>query len=914
MTKGMRTPRLVAVMNGTAAWTALAVASLLVAPAAAQEASTDQADKAKASEDEEIIVTGYAASIARALANKRSADVISDGIAAEDIGKYPEQNIAESLQRVTGVQITRNLGEGQFLSVRGLDPKFTNTLYNGRQVPSASGTRAFDFQVLTSNFASRVDVYKSPSADLIESGLAATVNMQTIEPLAIGGRKISLSAEGNYDQQLDGGLDPHVSALYSDVFAGGKLGVSLAVDISDRKFNSQNFSTDGVVPDGTFGGPGTQYRVFGLHQNDLIGSNRRRSGTAMIQFRPTDNLEIKLDGIYSWLAQRYDMYQGNNWYTGAGALGPSPTASSTVDADGVQTAWRGTNVFSWVQANRYAFVQEMYSTALSGALTLDKLRVTGEVSYGRAVEKTTQTYVSWATRSPGASLYYDAGVDPGGPFSFGFYNDFNPMDPANYYFFGVQGSYKQPTTDRIWNGKIDATREFDSGMLRAIRFGVNFQDRRLTTTPNNMTNSAVGLPADMTGYLTVHRNPNYFSSYDGPAQFPRTFLTVDLDSLFADYPLDDLVALNPPQQALTRTTSVRERSQAGYVRLDLASSDDQFKMNVGARIVRTDQASSGYIPAPGATLVYGLFGGPNSLSYTAADVLAQKHDYTYVLPSLNARYQIGNDLLVRFAAARVMQRPDMNLLGQASSPNASSGPPPVGTTWRGTLTQGNPNLKPYLSDQLDLSFEWYFGKQSMLGAALFLKDVKNLVLTNYSEQVADVTLYGTGEVRPITLSVAQPVNAESTTIKGAEVGYQQSLDFLPGFLSKIGVRANWTHIWYGSVVLNQGSPAVPLTGISKDTYNLGAYYDDGTFSLHAGYNYRSRWVQDPLSFFGDGIFTEGYGQLDLAANYRINSNLSVNAWVINATESALRQTNRYGVTRLYELSGRRFTVGVRANF
>lgn len=896
-------------LAGTAACSAMAMVALWAPHAAAQTAKDESTE---AQEGEEIVVTGYAASLERALQNKRNSDVISDGIAAEDIGKYPEQNVAESLQRVTGVQITRTLGEGQFLSVRGLDPKFTNTLYNGRQLPSASGSRAFDFQVLTANFASRVDVYKSPSADLIESGLAATVNMQTIDPLTVG-RKLALSVEGNYDQQLEGGIDPHVSALYSDTFLDGRLGISVAVDFNDRKFNSQTYSTDGVLPDGTYAGPGTRYRVFALHQNDLIGSNKRRSATGTIQFKPTSNLELRLDGIYSHFAQNFDMYQGNNWYAGAGALGPSPTDSTTVDGNGVEVAWRGTNVFAWVQANRYEFVQDMYSTAFSGALDLGKWKVSGEVSYGHAIERTTQAFISWATRSPGASLWYDTTADPNGPASFGFYNGFDPTNKANYYFFGVQGNYRQPTTDEIWNGKVDVSRSFDSGFVRGIRAGINIQDRLLTTTPNYISNSAAGLPADMSGYLYVRRNPNYFASYDGNADFPRTFLTVDLPALFADYPLDKLATINPPIQSLTTTTRVQEKSQAGYIRADFASSNDLLKINAGVRLVRTEQLSSGYVPTPSATLVYGLFGGANSLSYSDAAIQAQRNTYIYALPSLNARYQIGNDFLVRIAVARVMQRPDMNLLAAASSPNASSGPPPSGT-WRGTLNRGNPDLKPYLSDQADLSLEYYFGRQNMIGAAVFVKRVQNLVLTNYSDQTVNVTLNGTNTVLPMTLAVAQPVNAETSTIKGLEVGYQQSLNFLPGPLGKLGVRANWTHIWYGNVVLNQGSPAVPLTGISKDTYNVGAYYDDGTFSLHAGYNYRSRWVQDPLSYFGDGIFTEGYGQLDFAANYRITQNVSLNAWVINATQSALRQTNRYGITRLYELSGRRFTIGARATF
>ncbi len=910
-----------ATLARTAAWSAMAAVALWTPNAMAQATTSDGAalsDDAKKSDDTasdqpEIVITGYAASLARALNNKRNADVVSDGIAAEDIGKYPEQNIAESLQRVTGVQITRTRGEGQFLSVRGLDPKFTDTLYNGRPLPSASGTRSFDFQVLTANFASRVDIYKSPTADLLESGLAATVNMQSIDPLSIGKRKIALAVEGNYDEQRASGIDPHVSGLFSETFAGGRLGISLAFDLNDRKFNDQTFSTDGVLADSTYVGPGTNYRIFGLHQNDMLGSNKRRSVAGTIQFKPTDNLEFKLDSVFSHLDQQFDMYQGNNWYTGAGALGPSPTDAATVDGNGVETAWRGTNVFAWVQANRYQFVQDMTSSAFSGSWTPGKWKIDGEVSYGRSIERTTQAFVSWATQSPGASLYYDTTADPGGPVSFGFYNGFDPTDKSHYYFFGVQGNYKQPTTDAIWNGKIDVTRELGTGLLRSVKFGGNYQDRVLATTPNYITNSSSGFPADMSSYLIVRNNPNFFESYDGKADFPHSFLTVDLPRFFTDFPLDDFVKTHPAVQSLTTTTRVQEKSQAGYVRFDLAGAGDLFRANFGVRVVHTEEASSGFVPSPGAYLIYGLFGGANSLSYSDAKIQAQRYNYTYVLPSLNARYQIGNDFLIRVALARVMQRPDMNLLAAASSPNAPT-LPPVGVTWTGTLNLGNPALKPYLANQADLSLEWYYGKQNMIGAAFFYKDVKNLVLTNYRTEVADVTLNGSNTTRQISLAVAQPINAEATTIKGVELAWQQKLDFLPGPLGKLGFQANWTHIWYGSVVLNQGSPAVPLTGISKDTYNIGGYYDDGKFSIHAGYNYRSRWVQDPLSYFGDGIFTEGYGQLDLAANYQIAPHISLNAWAINLTRSALRQTDRYGITRLYELSGRRFTVGVRANF
>ncbi|WP_083918854.1 TonB-dependent receptor [Rudaea cellulosilytica] len=898
------------------------------ANAPVQEANKDAQDAEKKTQDSKrkeasseiadtlgtVTVTGYAKSLERALANKREADVVSDGISAEDVGKYPEQNIAESLQRVTGVQITRSLGDGQFLSVRGLDPKFTDTLFNGRQLPTASGTRAFDFQVLTSNFANQVDVYKSPTPDLPESGLAATVNVQSIKPLDLGAERAALNVEGVYDEQAKQGVKPHVSALYLNTFLDNRLGWMVSVDYNQRRLNDQQFTSDGVLPDSTYTGPGTVYRVFGVHLNDLLGTDRRLSGMSMLQFKVNDNLELHLDTIASRFEQRYNYYQGQNFYPGAGALGASPTDSQTLDRNNVETVWSGSNVFAWMQANMFDFLQETTSTALGGTLTFGDWKIDNELSYGEATEHTTQAYVSWATKAPGANLRYDTTKDPGGPISVGFYNGFNPNDPSNYYFFGVQGAYKEPTRDQIWNYRIDATRSLDSGWLKSVKVGANFEDRTLSSTPNWMGNSGAGYPTDMSPYLILHDNSSFFSSYDGGAQVPSSFMTVNLPKFFSDFPLSQIVAKNPPMQVVTATTVVEEKSEAAYVRVDVGDADGRWKANAGLRAVRTEELSSGYSPTSGAYLIYGLVGGSNSLSYTDASIHAQSHTYNNLLPSLNASYLISDDLIARFAAAKVMQRPDMNLLAAASNPNASTSPPPGGT-WVGTLAEGNPDLKPYLANQFDVSLEWYFSKRGIFAADFFLKNVQNLVLTNYTKETVDVAIgSANGPKQPIELSVSQPVNATTTQIKGVELGYQQAFDFLPGFWSGLGAQANFTHIWYGSVVLNQGQPALPLPGISKNTYNLGVYYDNGKFDIHAGYNYRSGWVADPLSYFGDGIFVKGYGQLDLSANYKVNSKLSFNASVVNLTQSALRQDDRYGITRLYDLSGRRYYVGARLNF
>ena len=870
---------------------------------------------------QEVVVTGYAASLEKAIEDKFKAPNIIDGISAEGIGQFPEQNLAESLQRVTGVQITRNQGEGQFISVRGLDPKFTDTLYNGRQLPSGSGTRAFDFQVLSGNFAQRVDVYKSPTADLPESGLAATINVQSIRPLDYGRERAVVTAEGVYDEQARSGVTPHLEALYTNTFFDHRLGWLVAFDLNERNVDDQSTGSTGVLGDSTYTGPGTAYRIFGLNSSDQVGLDRRVSAMSMLQFRVNDALELRFDTVDSEFQQTYNWYLGDPFYPGAFALGPESTLSQTLDSNNVESKWTGTNVFAYASANRFQYVQRMTSNALAATLDVANWKINTEASFGQSREETTQIYVNWAAKTPGATFSYDTTQDPGGPIGFSF-PGYNPNDPNNFYFAGEQGQYKSPTTDKILNFKVDAAHPLEYGWLKGFQTGADYEDRILENRPNGIPNTSAGFAANMSQYLVMDNNPQFFAAYGGPAQFPKKFLTVDLNKFFAAYPLSSFVAANPPVDNLTQTTRVEEKSVATYAQVTLANPSGRLTGNVGVRLVHSEELSSGYVPAPNATLIYEFLGGTNNITYSNQGVFAQKNSYNDVLPDLNLTYRLTDDLLARFAAAQVMQRPDMNLLGESSSPNAASGPPPAGVPWVGTLAEGNPNLKPYRASQFDLSLEWYFGPRSLLAGDFFLKKVKNLILTNYFNQGSNVQLglipagaaYSSGDVLPITFSVAQPENAEDTTLKGVEFAWQQPFEFLPGLLHSLGAEANYTHIWTKPVVLNEGKPALPVTGVSANTYNAGIYYDTGKFGVHANYNYRSQWVYDPLSYFGDGIFVQGYGQLDISSNYALTRWLTLTASVVNVTNAALGQVDRYGINRLYELTGRRFSVGVHASF
>jgi TonB-dependent receptor len=897
------------------------VAAILALPGVTAQAEESQGKAARekgGAEDsvlEEVVVTGYAASLEKAIQDKFEAVNIIDGISSEGIGQFPEQNLAESLQRVTGVQITRNQGEGQFISVRGLDPKFTNTLYNGRQLPSGSGTRAFDYQVLSGDFAQKVDVYKSPNAQLLESGLAATINVQSINPLDYGKRSIVTTVTGMYEEQAREGMTPHLQALYTDTFADDRLGWVIAFDLNERKVSDQSSITNGVLGDPTQ--PGV-HRLFGFVLNDQVGFDRRASIMSKLQFRVNDALELRLDTLNSQFNQTYNWLQGDAYYPDAFALGPNTILDQTLDSNNVAVKWTGTNVYNQSAGHRFQYLQRLTSSAVGAALSLDTWTIDSEASFGQAREEVTNIYNTFASKFPGSTLSYDTTQDANGPVGFTV-ADFDPNDPNNYTFGGQLGQYQAPTTDKIWAFRVDGNRPLELGWLKGLQIGANYQDRTLATTPNSINTAAISF-TNMNQFLRMHQNTHWFDGYNGSAQFPKSWLTVNLNALLAAYPLDEFVATHPPTVNLTQTTVVEEQSTAAYAQVDFASSSGRLTGNGGVRVVRTKEISSGYVPAPDATLILGFAGGTNNITYSNQGVFAQENTYDNVLPNLNLTYRITDRLLTRFAAARVMQRPDMNLLAQSSSPNAATSPPPPPAQWIGTLAEGNPNLKPYLSDQFDVSLEWYFGERSLLAADFFLKQVKNLILTNYFQEQANVQIsvdtngVPAGSTLPIQFTVGQPQNAEKSTLKGVELAWQQPFTFLPGFLSAFGAQANYTHIWTHPLVLQQGQPALPMTGVSTNTYNAGIYYDTPKFAMHANYNYRSEWVADPLSYFGDGIFVKGYGQLDVSGNYNVTPWLSINASVINATDSASVQVNRYGVNRYYGLSGRQYGLGVHASF
>jgi iron complex outermembrane recepter protein len=889
-------------------------------PAAAPAQDTPAASSGKpgdAANLDTIQVTGYAGSLIKSVADKRNAEGISDTISAEDVGKMPEANMAESLQRITGVQITRSNGEGQYVSLRGLDPKFTSVLYNGREMPSASGGRAFDFTILTSGFVSSIETLKTPTADLPEGGVAGTVNVHTIRPLDMGGTHFAATAEGVYDNNAKGGSEPHFSMLYSDTFADNTLGWVIGGDYGVRKLNVQEYQAFGMQPTaGNTGGAGNisgvdSYKIQNAtNLGENIGERTRTSFMSMLQYRPNENLELRLDGLYS----RFK----NNTILPLDSLREvnvnGSVNSSVIDPNGNVVFYDANGIDNRNNARSDLEVDTLKSIGLGGTLSFGGWKADGEVSYAKSKHLFTDISLEVLGR---ASAYYDLRTDPGKIPTIGYDASYDPMDPNNYNAIGVNGNVEQPTTNQIRNAKLNLSRDLSWGWINNLEFGVDYRDQQFGTGSNSLNVSAqqiaqaLGLPYNATleggsfnaaQWMQLYGGSGFMSGYDGGSTFPKTWLAANPYAFLNSMSLQQLMAIpGALTQNVLAISTLEEKASSAFVKMNFASEDSLWSGNFGVRFVRTEETSTGYVPDLNSL----VFSQQGAVTTATKNVLESAgRTYSEILPSFNLRYELADDWVARFGAARVMQRPDLNVLAPTTSVSANVN----------SITMGNPNVSPYLANQFDVSLEWYFNKESLLSFAAFYKDAQNFIVQAQHTATYNVTQQQGGAVVPTTFTVNQPANGSGVKLKGFELGYQQPFSFLPEPFKGFGAQANYTYVDAGTVVVTQGAAPVPVSGVSKNTYNAGVYFENPSFGARLLYNYRGGYVSDPLSYFGDGAFVKGAGYLDFSANYNFTKNFSATFQVLNINNTPIVTVNNVGISRGYELDGRRYTLGLHANF
>jgi TonB-dependent receptor len=886
---------------------ALALSAAASSARAQEAAAAPQSASAVATDDNavaEVVVTGTRASLRSAQAIKRDASQMVDSIVATDIGKLPDHNVAEALQRIPGIQIARNYGEGGDIAIRGLTQ--VRTEINGRDSFTASGGRGLSLEDVPSELLAGVDVYKNPSADLIEGGIGGLVNLRTRMPFDFSGAKFSASIGANrYD--LAKKTKPLASAMVSDRWDTkiGEIGLLYNIAYQEAAFRQDDVSIQPFYERTDIPGyVGQSVRVpYGAGVNITEGGRKRLGQSLAAQWRPTDNLEIysqinRSDYKFKWFDYSQFAFTDEN-----APIVPAAGSTFKFDQDGEFLSGAFQNVADNVNTSYTSRHSITTDYSLGGKWTTDRLTVSTDFQYVKATTKGSRFIVITNASAPLLNMdisgkHPSITVSPAGYLT----------DPAN---FGMNAFLdhleNNSGEEKAWRGDVDY-RVSDDGFLRSIKAGVRYADRSAVTRSDPYRYVYIGQP--LTNYPGLYATIPFDNFMRGKGTSFGPVIGFDSD-LIQDYD-KARTALGTPDRVKTNPNDINTQSEktwAGYVLGKFAFDLGRFPVdgNVGVRVVDTKVDTSGFLSfIPQVLQADGVTYQQGPATYTAVDVASS---YTKALPSLNLRMHLTDTLQWRVAFSKALSRPTFDQL----NPNlAIAQQNPLEPQTPQTAIGGNPNLKPLTADQFDTSLEWYFSPTSSLYGSVFYKKVDGFI----ANVATDETYFGR------TYSITRPQSGDNGKIKGFEVGYTQFFDFLPGLWSGLGVQANYTYVDSkapspGSTDTNGATLTVPLEGLSKNSYNLVGIYEKGPISARLAYNWRSTWV---VTTKGNGtgglpLLNEPFGQLDGSVNYEINDHLTASIEASNMTDT-MRTTN-YGLKARphdYQYNDRRIGVSLRVSY
>jgi iron complex outermembrane recepter protein len=841
---------------------------------------------------QEIVVTGIRQSVQVSLDAKRNAVDFVDVVSAEDIGKLPDKNIADSLARVPGVTTSSaGANEGGFdendrVSMRGTNPSLTQTLLNGHNIASGdwfvlneTGTvgRSVSFTLLPSEIVSQLRIDKSSSASLVEGGVAGTVDIITRKPLDFANNFTVQASAGAVYATLPDKTDGQYSALGAWKNNANNFGVMVQLFSETRHLRRDGseilgYETIGANPNAAgqpTGIAASNPDLLGVQYPALVGSTEftqkreRNGGLFDVEFKPLDNLTLDLNAFSSRLLA--PNLNDNYLFFGSRVLaqgnGQAPLPGYTVAGNTLTSAQ-----FAPVAGTAYG-VYDQISRPSSEASThfvdldttwgvTDALSLFGQIGYSWGDGKTPEQDVSETNPGTGAGATYQLnGLGAAPSFAFGSTNNSTPTPGGVPVPFGfIFGDQFVDVKDSEAYAKIDAMYKFQTDYFHDLKFGARFDkhDRTSSGVVGQGPTASGGTAPYPTGFSNYPSNydtfggthpsdvwfwsPAQLEAYNSPANVVRDpAVRLDFNSMF----------------------SVYEKDTAGYVQGDFGGSN--WAGNVGVRVVHTQLDVVNYTAVdattPGST--FSLFG-----QFIGVPI---SHSYTDVLPSFNLKIDVAPDLVARFAAAETMTRADYSQLAGAVSLGGVALTPPGTPQPTGSGTGGNPDLKPIVSNNFDAGIEYYFAKQSLLSATLFYMDLKNYVSFGTTER--DILTFGAGAPggKPVTYLLSTPVNAKGR-VEGAEIAYQQA------FTDNIGFIGNYTYADGRQTSLVTNGDA-RLVGTSKSTYNVQGYFENKVLSARVAYTYRSAFFSglDRNTAFSQ----EAIGSLSASFVYNITDQFSV---------------------------------------
>ncbi|WP_440057021.1 TonB-dependent receptor (plasmid) [Pseudoalteromonas sp. T1lg65] len=964
-------------------------------PALAETAELQQAD----SKDkvEVIEVRGIRGSLTRAMNLKRNMSGVVDAISAEEMGKFPDTNLAESLQRITGVAVSRNNGEGSQITVRGFGPSFNLITLNGRQMPGTGNTRSYSLENLSADGVMALEVYKTARAEHPSGGLGATVNIVTRKPLASPGERYTVSAKAIHDSsnKVNDDITPELSALYSNTYFDDRFGVSATLTHHERDFQKQqaniqgwlanvdlptNLDADKVIDPRALDEEGNRIgnHFFPRDMNYGIENleRDRSNGHVVLQYAPTDNLTFSTDYTYTKAVTGLNSISWGMWNEFGGNINSyeldengTLVYADISGNDGSFTATRSTTeveekslgfTIEWQALESLNLVLDYHDSSSEidngadkglgseGSLVLgsDQLNTKiydyrqGEIPHAQILwnngsnvlaKSEIDSHFSQFVHSPGKSEIQQLQLD-------GTWDNFAFEIPLTQVKFGAAMTDQTMSGSNAWSGLI-------GGFLFNPSWPEMFPDSMFTLhdTSDFLTEFAGGGSS---------LNPNYYYtfSFDEVVARSRAFLTNEVlggDDYFATTAYHDMGTFSQ--------SSVQEETLSVYVQSAWEFDIAQFPvyLNLGVRYEETDVTSQVAQPVP--TAVWWKGGSEWHTQYLPGDrttlEMTGKHDV--LLPMIDIKVDLLDDLVGRLSWGKTIARAP---LGDLAGGRNLSGSPKIGSR---NGSEGNTNLKPYESTNLDLSLEYYYGESSYASIGYFKKDVKNFlgsqIVTTTIEGFNDIylgprwnqavaaieargeqatndaifaeiqangsTLNEQGYLTPnaddplIAWDIRRPFNAPDTkTVDGFEVALQHVFGE-SGF--GIGVNATFVD---GDVEFDVDRLEVqtPLTGLS-DSANAQLFYEKNGLSVKLTYAWRDEHLagvgQSQGSSEGPPQFAKAFGQWDASINYDVDERWTVFFEGLNLNNETEQAFGRYEEQFLYARQyGTRYSFGVRYSF
>jgi len=876
---------------------ALAVAG--ITPAMAQDATTAP-PTAKPAENlnEAIIVSGYARSITNANRIKELSVSVVEAISAEDVGKLPDVSIADSLSRLPGLAVQQAAGRAKYLSIRGFGPDYTTATLNGRMIATVDDNRRFDYGQFPGDLFQEIDVIKTPSATLLDQGLAGTVDLKTYDPLK-SKNSFSVNIQGEVGQY--GALNPEgsnkgykVSSVYVHKFADDTIGVSLGVSAIKDPTQDYHWATGGG--NGNYYGPGSQDAAGNIGPDDIqnyVNTNTlyRQSAFGHVIYRPNDKFEMSLDALYS---QSKTREYSRGWEM------PLASWSHDTEVPGTETAKNG-----YVQSEQWnvsPVLRNDYNTSDAHTFAIgwngkaalsDSLRLVVDANYSHAHRHDNTYEIYGGAATPGLATITR---EPDGSYGVNI-SGTNFADPTNVSLTDPQGwnqvgfNNVPDVTDSIKALRAELQGDLGNGFFKSWVAGANYSDE-------NKVSAYSGYYICLPGPASVGGCGNDNAQVTSVA-IPQSII----DGTVTPYGVTgtQLLAVNPiaaqnllriaPQSLASdsaRDWTVREHVLTGYAQanFDQIAGDVKIRGNIGVQVVNTNQSSIGNI-ALSATQFAPSYGGAK---------------YTYFLPSLNTSFEIGDKNYIRFGASRTLARATLDnenasfAVNYCGAQGCTTVPKINGDTPLLSGSGGNPYIRPYFADNLDLAFEKYFAHdQGKFAIAGYYKHISNFATQNSNLNTGNVnsggpttsTTYGydfsaysalvntpgvLGSAGTTTQGWASaPINDGKGDVYGFEASLVLPLKVLTPALDGFGVIGNYANT--SSKIKFSNGAVITLPGLSKDVTQAQIFFEKYGFNARASFTHRGQYLGDYQLFNAQvtANLTKAQSTLDAQVGYDFKS-------------------------------------------